>query len=60
MSANGMGNFYTDLGISLTTCEPMLTAYILKIETYSRITKQEFENAMKGYKAVAELGRFVC
>ena len=29
MSAEGMGNFYRDIGVNMRNCEPMLTAYIL-------------------------------
>ena len=29
MSAEGMGNFYSDIGVNMRNCEPMLTAYIL-------------------------------
>jgi hypothetical protein len=59
MSASGMGNFYNDLGVNLSNCESMLSAYILKIYTYSRITEKEFDNAMKGYKSVGDLGKSV-
>jgi len=59
MSASGMGNFYNDLGLNLTNCEPMLSAYILKIQTYSRITEKEFDNAMAGYKSVGDLGKYL-
>lgn len=39
MSTEGLTKFYKELGVNLENCESMLATYILKIPTFTRITK---------------------
>jgi hypothetical protein len=54
MSTDGMLSFFTALQLNLDSCESMLAVYYLGWSSFLRITRDEFERALKTHGGTFE------
>jgi hypothetical protein len=59
MDGEGMVKFFGNLGVSLENCDGLIALYIMNMPSFTVITRENFNYAIKDFKSVQDLGKHV-